>query len=78
MTHSISLFPEMRLKQPKNKGNNYFLYLLNRESGIFKIIQDPFAEIFESKELDWTTEPESYKVRKIQYPKNLKGQNFSN
>jgi len=52
------------LRVAEETKSNYFLYLYNRSSGEFHIIQDPYP-LLTSESTDWLSSPSVYSVRKI-------------
>lgn len=47
----------------RNKGDSYFLYLYNRETRQFRIVQNPYEKVFENDE--WAKEPQIFEVHSI-------------
>lgn len=53
------------IETAKIKRKQYYLYLLNRKTGEFKIIQDPYKILFETERGNWVVEPHVYKIHLI-------------
>lgn len=47
----------------RDKGNSYFLYLYNRTSKQFRIVQNPFEKVFDNDE--WAKEPQIFEIHSI-------------
>ena len=54
------------LEVAKSKQDNYFLYLFNRQSRIFRIIQNPYNYFMDSEKDQWTIEPQIYQIRSLE------------
>jgi len=55
------------LEVAKNKQNNYFLYLFNRETKMFRIIQNPYNTLVESDQDElWAIEPQVYQIKSLE------------
>lgn len=54
------------LEVAKNKQDNYFLYLYNRQSRYFRIIQNPYNYFVEEKDSQWVMEPQVYQIRSLE------------
>ena len=55
------------LEVARNKGNSYYLYLFNRTSQQFRIIQNPYNHLLNYNETSkWAVEPQTYKVKLLE------------
>jgi len=60
----------------KNKQDNYFLYLYNRKSQHFRVIQNPYPYFMERERMGlWSMDPQVYRIRSLESLSLLPGEN---